>query len=424
MRALGLIAEYNPFHNGHLYHLEQSKKTTNRDFVVCVMSGNFIQRGEPALVNKWARAKMALNAGVDLVLELPTIFSISSAEYFSYGAIKILDSIGIVDSICFGSESGNIENMGLIADVLCDEPLEYKNILKKHLLKGVSFASARENALLEYFETLNTNSEISHSNELNISEILNSSNNILAIEYLKALKKLQSNIRPYTIKRIKNQYNQETLTDNISSASSIRKCIENNVHLDDISFAIPKLTQSVLKSEFEYGRGPVFKENFEHTILSLLRKIKTVELGKSAYICEGLENRIKKFSMLSGTLNELIENVATKRYPKTRIQRILFNMLLGLTSEELSEFMNFGGPQYTKVLAFNQNGQKLLSHIKQNSRFPVITKPSAFRNSCNTLLKKMLEFDCISTDIYVLGYNSSKYKYGGQEFTQNVQKNY
>ena len=263
-RVLGLITEYNPFHNGHLYHLEKSKELCSADYVVCVMSGNFIQRGEPAIVNKWARAEMAVLAGADLVLELPVVYAMASAEFFAYAAIKTLDSIGITDCICFGSESGEIETLDKIAEILCKEPPLFRTLLKEHLAEGKSFPVSRQSALIKYMAC---SGQIETAGDIGF--ILEQSNNILGIEYLKALKKLGSKIKPYTIKRIDNEYGAQNLTGRISSATSIRKqfesnsCAWNGTDFDsDVAQTMPSSSLNILKKEFGSGRGPVFPESF------------------------------------------------------------------------------------------------------------------------------------------------------------------
>ena len=195
MKVLGLVTEYNPFHNGHLYHVEESKKVTGCDTVVCIMSGNFIQRGQPAIVNKWARTEMALRNQIDLVIELPVYYSVSSAEFFAYGAIKLLDSLGIIDSVCFGSEYNDIEILSTVARTLIHEPLIYKDKLSYYLGQGLSFPKARALALDHYF------SQSGEEDSKLIGTIMNQPNNILGIEYIKALYKLKSRIKPTTIKR-------------------------------------------------------------------------------------------------------------------------------------------------------------------------------------------------------------------------------
>ena len=189
MNVLGIVTEYNPLHNGHIHHLKESLAVSSADAAVCVMSGNFVQRGEPAIVDKWIRAEIALNSGMDLVIELPAVYALSSAELFAFGAIKILDSLGFVSSICFGSETGVLEPLDAVAEILSNEPEEYKVFLKKFLEKGLSYPAARESALNEFFGA-------------DMAEVVSSSNNILGIEYLKALKRLNSPIRAFTIRRI------------------------------------------------------------------------------------------------------------------------------------------------------------------------------------------------------------------------------
>lgn len=417
MKVLGLVVEYNPFHNGHFYHLHESKKITGADFVICVMSGNFIQRGEPAIINKWARAKTALLSGADLVIELPLVYAMSSAEFFAYGAVKILDSTGIVSHLCFGSENGRIEVLDSIAEILYQEPAPYRFLLKENLNQGKSFPASRGAALKQYIS-----SRMEHS-PYELGTLLESSNNILGIEYLKALKRLGSKITPFTIKRIQNEYHSESLTSHISSATSIRKHVVD--HLDTpldrvIRNVVPKESLDILKDEFLQGRGPVFASHFNDIILSHLRRLDTEEVKLLPFVSEGLENRIKNSANTSGSLHELIESIATKRYTKTRIQRSLFHTLTGLTSIESDKFMEYGGPQYIRVLGFNHNGKHLLSKINKTASLPVIIKSADFKNSCNPLLRRMLEIEAFSTDMYVLGYQNPLHKKAGQEFTQNV----
>jgi len=416
MNVLGIIAEYNPFHNGHLYHLEQSRKLCSTDYTVCVMSGSFIQRGEPALVNKWARAEMALLSGIDLVLELPVVYAMSSAEYFAYGGVKILDSLGIVDHLCFGSESGSLEGLKAVAEVLHNEPQPYKELLKKYLNGGISYPAARESALKEYFERTDGFSE-------DIGSTMGQSNNILGVEYLKALKRLGSRIKPFTISRIHNSYNTEDITGSISSATSIRKYIFDrpSVSPDSIPVrALPEPTIQVLEREFGSGRGPVFSHSFASIILASIRKMSSRQLKLLPYVSEGLENRIKDSADNSGTLYELIDKVCTKRYTRTRIQRALFHLLTGLTSNEFDNFNQNGGPQYIRVLGFNSKGRQLLSALKDTASLPVIVKAANFKNTSNPLVNRMLEIESHSTDMYVLGYQNPEFRYAGQEFTQNV----
>jgi predicted nucleotidyltransferase len=420
MSILGIVVEYNPFHNGHLYHIEHSKKMCGADYVICVMSGSFIQRGEPALIDKWARAEAALLSGVDLVIELPVIYAMSSAEFFAFGAVKILDSLGIVDYICFGSESGSMEDLLSISEILNQEPQLYREYLKQALNYGLSFPSARESALNEYISSTRNSMKDNSINKIN--RLMNSSNNILGIEYLKAIKKLDSTIKPLTIKRTGNIYNESGITGNISSATAIRKHI-SNLHppydSPELSGTVPKSSLDILRREFENGKGPVYPWNFEKIILSKLRGMPVSDISKLPYVSEGLENRIAKACADSGSYAELFDRLSTKRYPGTRIQRILFAAATDLKASDLKRFNFYGGPRYARILGFNKNGRKLIKRAKVHATIPLVTKTSSFLHNCRPLSKKMLEIEQLATDIYVLGFSNPKQRKSGQDYTRN-----
>ena len=239
--VLGVVAEYNPFHNGHVYHLEKAKEKSEAQYTICVTSGNFVQRGNTSVVNKWKKAEMALLNGADLVIELPTVYSVSSAEGFSSGAIKILNGLGIVDSISFGTETDDYGALNNIASVVCDEPKQYKDLLSSELKKGLSFPKARENALMLYFD-----------NNERYANILNGPNNILAVEYLKSLKKIKSTIQPIPVKREKVYYNDNKIVDEFASATAIRKLLADN-DFREIRRVVPKSTYELLSRETELG---------------------------------------------------------------------------------------------------------------------------------------------------------------------------
>ena len=440
MKVLGIVVEYNPFHNGHIYHIEKSRELTGCDAVVCIMSGNFIQRGEPAIINKFARAEMALNCRADLVIELPHPYAMSSAESFSYGAVKILDGIGIVDSISFGSEYGNVDVLNFIARILAEEPEAYKLELKKQLDFGHSYPVCRQKALKKYLQDTNLLQSKSPSCGLSdISELLETSNNILGIEYLKALKKIKSSITPYTIGRVSNSYNSTELTGTISSATAIRKSLVGSLEATESLSAMPSTvtkynyeiseltaqtlppaSKAIIEREFSQGRGPNSIKNYQEIILSFVRRMKPEQLRELPDVSEGLEYRIKYAGENSGTFEELLQNICTKRYTRTRIQRILFALLTGMTKTDTELFMEYGGPQYARILGFNLTGRLLLSEMKKRSSIPVITKTADFKNSCNKLLARMLEIEAQASDMYVLGYKNPAFRKAGQEFTQNL----
>lgn len=406
MNVVGLITEYNPFHNGHKYHLEKSKETSGASCSIAVMGGNFLQRGEPALLDKWTRAEIAIREGVDLVIELPTIFSCNSAEFFAFGGISLLDSLGVVDSFCFGSELGELDDLQLISNLLTNEPLEFKNLLKSHLDKGLTFPLARQMAMKQYL-----------GNNLSDINALSSPNNILGIEYLKALKLLKSKIIPLTIKRIAAEYNSTEINGEICSATAIRKFLEENHNsLEYLKNVVPSNSHKIISSSIEKGKGPVFVSDIEQIIFYKLRTIPMSELKKIHDISEGLENRLKSGGLLSATYNGLIQFLKTKRYTQTRLQRTLLKTIIGITNDDIVSLSGKIAPQYIRVLGFNDKGASLLKQIKRKSELPIITNLKRYRPQ-NNIANRMIEIDKIATDIYTLLYNKIHLTNGGQDFT-------
>ncbi len=418
MKVLGVISEYNPFHNGHLHHLNESKKATGSDYVVSVMSGNFIQRGEPALLNKWARAKMALESGIDLVIELPVSYVLQSAEFFAYGAVKILNSMNMIDYICFGSEQGDIEPLQLIARTLIDEPNVISSKIKSFLNEGYSFPKARELAVTAFFAN--------KDEKINTQQILSSPNNILGIEYLKALNKLNSTIKPTTIKRFKTGYHSQETKDNIASATAIRTKLQNNNDLENIKAYIPPCSYDIINDEINAGRMPIFTEDFDSAIITLLRRLKSKELAGYPGVSEGLEHRIIKAAHRYGTLTDILDSIQTKRYARTRLQRIMYNVLLGITQDMLNTFQHYGGPQYIRVLGFNEKGRQLLRVAKKRASIPILVKTASYKQSCNPLLRQMIELDFLASDLYTLNYTNHSQRKGKMDFLtspiMNIQK--
>ncbi len=392
--VLGIISEYNPFHNGHLYHLTESKKLTHSDYSIAVMSGNFTQRGEPAFISKWSRTKMAIENGVDLVIELPTIYAISSAENFAYGAVKILDSLGIVDYISFGSECNDITVLDDVTDVLYQEPKEYKTLLSHELSKGVSFPRARENALMMYL-----------NNVRRFANVLSSPNNILGIEYLKALKKLQSPIEAFTIKREGTGYNDTKILEAspFASASAIRNaCIAQNI--SGLSNVLPESSFDILLNDVKYGNIVQNISCFDKEIIYTLRKMSINEIANLPDVSEGLEYAIKNAVNSCNSVVELLSMVDSKRYTKTRIQRILLYAILGITKKDMQMSKNI--TPYIRILGFNEKGKRLLSEISnRNPKLELISSVKKFMDKGpNKNLRFMMEKDIWATNVYTLGF--------------------
>jgi predicted nucleotidyltransferase len=396
-RVLGIIAEYNPFHNGHLYHIAKSKEETGAQYVVAVISGNFVQRGNTSIVNKWTKARMALLNGADLVIELPTVYSISSAENFAEGAIKILNSLGIVDTLSFGMEAKDISTLNNIANVLYSEPKEYVTILSHELKKGNSFPKARENALMMYLNDIKR-----------YANIMAGSNNILGIEYLKALKRTKSTINPVGIKREKVLYNDKYIVDEFASATAIRKMLMTK-QLGDISKVMPRNSYLLLGEELKKGHYVIDISRFEKEIIYNLRRMSIEDIAKLPDVSEGLENSIKNAADSCNTIEELINIVKSKRFTQTRIQRILLYSLLGITKKQMDISRKI--VPYVRVLGFNNKGKELISEMMRlNPKLNVITSVKKYIDTvANKNLKEMLETDILATNVYTLGYYSDSY---------------
>jgi predicted nucleotidyltransferase len=400
MSVVGFIAEYNPFHYGHKYHLNQSKKQTNSDFSIAIMSGSFLQRGEPSLIDKWTKAKMAIDNGVDLVIELPFVFSSQSAELFAYGGIKLMNSLNIVDYLSFGSETGDLSPLKNISEILSREPEDYKKILKYNLNKGLSYSVSRSNALEEYIKILHPN------NPYNYKEILKQSNNILGIEYLKSLIKINSKITPIAIKRMGSNYNDLSLSKGFASATAIRNEIKTK-GLSSSKSLVPNETYNQLEEYISKYINFNTLENYSQILVYLLRTTDKNKLKNLIDIESGLENRFIEFGCKSNNIMEIIDNIVTKRYPRTRIQRLMIHLLNQLYSPTFRElYENY--PSYIRVLGTNSKGLILLNRIKENSSLPIITKFANHKKYKDIFLEKTLQFDQKSTDIFFLGINNPK----------------
>ena len=388
-RILGIISEYNPFHNGHLYQLEKSKELVNPDYSICIMSGNFVQRGEPSLIDKWSKAEIAVKCGFDMVIELPTVYAISSAENFAQGAIKILQAFGDV-TLSFGSELGNLSILNEFADIFYDEPKEYLTILNHELDKGLSYPKARENAVLFYLNDIRK-----------YSNVLSSPNNILAIEYLKAIKKFKSKILPITIKRIGTEYNSTNINGSFASATAIRKLINDNKNIKGL---LPKPSFEILNSNIKYGKLVNSIKIFEKEIIYTLRKMSVQEIANLQDVSEGLENLIKQAANSCNNLEDLINSIKSKRYTRSRIQRILLYSILNITKKDIQD--SYKAKPYIRILGVSQHGRSLLSEVSSNRlKYPVVTSVKKFMDSNNNkTLKNMLEKDILATNIYTLGY--------------------
>lgn len=387
MNITSIISEYNPLHNGHVYHIEKTKELTNSDGIICVMSGNYVQRGLPAIMDKWNRTKIALECGADLVIELPALYSLSSAEFFAFGAVSLLNSLGVVNSICFGSEGGDIEFLYYIAKILQKEPLEFKVSIKSYLNLGYAYPVARSKALIDYLKNVNIHIAT------NLEQSLSTSNNILGIEYCKSLIKLNSNIKPYTIKREGASYNSENIHNLFSSATAIRKFIKENKDISELKNHMPSPSYNLL---LELKNNNYFFAN-EENILSYIKYkhfCSNSNIENLPDVSEGLHNKIYKSIEKCNNYNELIENIKSKRFTYTRINRILCQYFIGFEKYN-TEILRKEPCPYARVLGFNEIGTKILKEMKGKATIPIFTK---LPKACNEVLKLDIE----STKAYSL----------------------
>lgn len=362
MKAAGIVVEYNPFHNGHLYHLEQTKQKTGADCVIAVMSGNFLQRGEPAIVSKWARTAMALSAGVDIVIELPYVFAVQSAERFASGAVTLLDAIKCSE-LCFGSEHGEIAPFLDTVYALQKRKNEYDASIRQAVKKGLGYPQALSEAW----------------KQLHIAGIdLTKPNNILGFSYVKAIVEQQRAIVPQTIPRIASGYHEETFThSSIASATSVRKALSGSLEkLETIAPYVPSYTKEALANYYSiYGTFHEWERYFSLLKYRLLTAERS-ELQQIAFIEEGLEYRLTEAVTEAGTFSEFLHAVKTKRYTWTRLQRACAHVLTNF-AKQASEIET---PTYIRLLGMNENGRRYLQKVKKTLSLPLVTTVSQLRD--------------------------------------------
>lgn len=381
----GIIAEYNPFHNGHAYQLEQARLLTGCDFLVVVMSGDYVQRGAPAVFDKYTRARMALACGADLVLELPVACSCASAEFFASGAVSLLDGLGCVDFLCFGSESGNLQSLMEPARILAKESPVFQEALRRGLSLGLSFPAARKEA----FRACASN-----------PDILDLPNNILGIEYLKALLQRESIIKPVTIKRKGQGYHDTLLDSGFASASGIRRFLKQEEAplsaLPALKESLPDPVMEVLKDTLAHTL-PVWEEDFSMLLRYELLRQSASDLTRYADISPDLGRRLKNCADKFSSFSEFVALVKTKDVTYTRITRALFHILLNLTGEDTR---NSVAMPYARILGFRKDHSRILGLLKENSRIPIIPKAADYKTYLTPDLQPLFEKDLFAANLY------------------------
>lgn len=427
MSTTALITEYNPFHNGHQYHIEKSKEIYPNNDLLVIMSGNFTQRGNPALINKWARTKQALSCGADLVIELPLIYNIRSAEYFAYYSILSLEKSNIVDSIVFGSESGQLNLLSAIAEVLSEEKTHFQNHLHKYLKKGLNFPSARTKALIESYHNYD---ELQNFNKNKIKKSLNSPNNILGIEYLKSIFKLNSSIKAQTIKRIGSDYHSQKIVKEFASASLIRKFFEElspAKALNKTKKLMPTKAWNILKEEIAAGRfiNQNSKKLLNSKIIDQLRRLNVKDLKNYKGVNNGIENRLYQKAASSFDNKSFLNSLNAKNLTESRLRRKLLQIYFGLDAQKIN-IVEKNAPHYLRVLGLRKGKEYLLKDLEENSQLKIIINPAEIINSIelesNTALKLSLSFDLLASDLYALLYSNPKESSSRKDFYQKLIK--
>ena len=392
MRVVGIIAEYNPLHNGHIYHMEESKRQADSEFCVIAMSGNFVQRGEPACTDKFTRAEWAVMGGADLVVEIPTVYAVSSAERFAEGAVKTLAATGVVTDLAFGVETEDVNALYHLADLLDREPANLRVYLLHHLKQGKSYPRAQYDALSD----LGVPAE-----EL---EILQQPNNILAVEYLKSIRRYAPEIRPLPIQRIGNKYNSTVLTGKLSSATAIREALLNGD--ETVYDTVPMGVAAAMRFDEQF---PVTFDRFGPMLLYRLRTMSVEELAALPDVSEGFEQVLYRAAREATDLSSLLDRIKSKRYTLARCKRILVSALLHIPNGMTDALGAKTEDLYLHVLGLKRIGRGLLAAMASRAKAPVILRHSDLLN-CTEIARASLAIDALSTDLYGYALNRDMHR--------------
>lgn len=407
MKTAGIIVEYNPFHKGHEYHIRQTKELTGADYCVAVMSGNFVQRGEPALLDKYVRAKMALLCGADLILELPVCFAAGSAGDFAAGSISLLDKLGIVDFLSFGSECGQIAPFLKAAQVLAAEPPAFSAALRSRLKQGCSFPKARSAALFSCLQSAAVPGEATASDSL--QDLFSSPNNILGLEYCTALLRRMSGIRPVTLKREGAAYHDPGLSParpsdrpSYASALAIRKALQSGLSFEAFAAAVPESLRPLWE---ECLRHNSFLFPCDFTKELRYRLLSQSGGGFTAYadVSRELSDKIRNARFSFTDWDSLCENLKSRELTYSRISRALCHILLSLTAAQLRDAREHDFVPYARILGFRKAAGPLLSAIRKNSSIPLLSKPASAAKLLSGSAMHLFEKDILAAHIYESG---------------------
>ncbi|MBQ8278412.1 MAG: nucleotidyltransferase [Roseburia sp.] len=440
MKVIGIIAEYNPFHNGHAYQIKKIKDDLQADYIVVAMSGDFVQRGAPAMIDKYARTQMALSCGADLVIELPVLWATASAEAFAMAGVTLFDKMGCVDGICFGAETDDLALLSEIAGILAVEPEAYRALLSSYLKEGLAFPVARSKALCEYLaQSVASVDESRHFvDEVDldkISSILDEPNNILAIEYLKALKRRDSSMTPHVIKREGAGYHDEDITVPTASATAIRRTLDavsvntcqgtantlsgDSTHIESLASAMPAPALEVLK---EYiGASSLIRSNDFSSILGY--KILTSDVCALTDIGDSnsdIANRILKKRMNFSSFEQFCELNKSKDVTYTRISRVLMHLILNINKQDYQLGKDVDYVPYLRILGFCKDSTALLKKLKNAANVPIISKLADAASLLDANAMSLLEKDIFAADLYsqILAHKTGTISQS--EYTRNI----
>ncbi|MBR4628036.1 MAG: nucleotidyltransferase family protein [Ruminococcus sp.] len=379
MKVSGIICEYNPFHNGHLYHIRETRKN-GATHIAAVMSGSFVQRGDVAIMDKLERARLAVRSGADLVIELPVQFCLSSAENFAAGAVYLLDALGAVDEISFGSECGSTELLSKALSAVESVSVEHADEIHAIMEKGYTYPRALTSVI--------------NGTDPEIGAVISEPNNLLAIEYMRALKKLSSSMKPFTVKRVKAPHDGELPSGEYASASYIRERLASEHSIAAISpYTTPMWTEAITAA---HSRGEIAAlSRLERVMLYKLRTTTPEEIASVNDVGQGLEHRIYGARM-AGSLDELLFTVKTKRYTMSRIRRIMLSLLIGITREDMKQL-----PPYGRILAFNERGREILARAKEHAAIPFAASIAKL-SQLNETAERFAELEIRASDVYGL----------------------
>ena len=388
MKVNGIVAEYNPFHNGHKYQLDVSRRTTDADYTIVVLSGDFVQRGAPALLGKHRRAEMALKCGADLVLELPAIYSVSSAEYFSMGAVSMLDKLKVVTHLCFGSECGNVEIMTKVAEILLKEPESFSASLRKYMKQGVSYPNARNWAMFDHYPFLEAH-----------KDVFSTPNNILGIEYIKALLRRNSEMTPVTVRRTGAGYHDRMTDTEYCSALALRQALYAGQTPDFVKTQMPMEAWQILQQSLE-DSSIICSNDFSDLLYYKLLLERETGYQKYLDVSDDLSDRIRNHLDSYRDFDNFCNLLKTKNMTYTRISRCLFHILLNIKKNDVEFCKRLDYAPYARVLGMRKEAHELLSANKEQSAIPLVTKLADAEKSLTADARHMLAQDILISQIY------------------------